>query len=64
VFKALFRHLESLARQDPRVRGLRLYVERHNARAQEVYRKLGLRGGDYEVMENDFTSTPSVTKPA
>ena len=55
VFTGLFRHLEALARQDPGVRALRLYVERNNASAQAVYRKLGLHGAEYEVMEVDFT---------
>ncbi len=55
VFTALFRQLEALARQDPGVRALRLYVERDNMTAQTVYRKLGLHGGGYEVMEIDFT---------
>ena len=58
VFTRLFRHLEALARHDPGVRALRLYVERNNAPAQAVYRKLGLHGGEYEVMEVDFTSLP------
>jgi GNAT superfamily N-acetyltransferase len=56
VFTGLFRHLEALARADRGVRALRLYVERNNAAAQAVYRKLGLHGGEYEVMEIDFTS--------
>jgi len=56
VFTGLFRHLEALALRDRGVRALRLYVERNNAPAQAVYRKLGLHGGEYEVMEVDFTS--------
>ncbi len=54
VFSALYRHVESLARQDPEVCGLRLYVERDNARAQTTYEALGMRMTDYLVMQSMF----------
>jgi len=54
VFSALYRHVESLARQDPEVCGLRLYVEKDNKRAQETYLKLGMVLPGYQVMEVDF----------
>src|SRR5258708_6789720 len=37
VFKALFQHIATLAKSTPDVRGLRLYVEQGNSRAQRVY---------------------------
>jgi ribosomal protein S18 acetylase RimI-like enzyme len=55
VFKALYRHVETLARQDQGVCGLRLYVERENARAQEVYRRLGMKDAAYAVYEVDWS---------
>lgn len=55
VFRALFRHVESLARQDPAVCGIRLYVERENARAQATYRHCGLEDAGYTVMEVDYS---------
>lgn len=58
VFSALYRHVESLARQDPRVCGLRLYVENGNKRAQETYLKLGMALPGYQVMEVDFRKDP------
>ena len=42
VFRALFRHLERLAKDRPGVCGLRLYVERENERAQATYRRCGI----------------------
>jgi ribosomal protein S18 acetylase RimI-like enzyme len=50
VFTALYRHLEAAALADPTVVGLRLYVERDNAPAQQVYRRLGLADEPYFVM--------------
>lgn len=54
VFSTLYRHVESLARQDPEACGLRLYVEQGNDRAQQTYRKLGMVSPGYLVMEADF----------
>jgi len=50
VFSAIYRHLEAVATADPTVIGIRLYVERENARAQETYRKLGLEDEAYFLM--------------
>ena len=54
VFSALYRHVESFARRDPRVRGLRLYVERDNSRAQRTYASLGMVMTEYQVMQTIF----------
>lgn len=54
VFSALYRHVEKLAREAQEVCGLRLYVERHNRRAQETYLALGMTAPGYMVMEVDF----------
>ena len=51
AFTALYRHVEALARAAPGVIGLRLYVERGNARAQGTYAALGMRDAGYEVYE-------------
>ncbi len=55
VFRALYRHIEALARADPAVCGLRLYVERDNARAQQTYRRCGMQDAGYVVMEVDMS---------
>lgn len=54
VFSALYRHVEGLARAQPRICGLRLYVDDRNDRARRVYEKLGMHDGGYRVMENLF----------
>lgn len=55
VFSALYRHVESLARQDPEVCAIRLYVEHENERAQRTYGSLGMNMTDYRVMQSMFT---------
>lgn len=59
VFKRLYRHVEALARNDTGCRGLRLYVERDNTRAQKVYAALGMIEPGYQVMETDFGVAPA-----
>ena len=54
VFRALYEHVAGLARKDPGVVGIRLYVENDNKRAQEVYRKLGMKSPGYFVLEDMF----------
>jgi GNAT superfamily N-acetyltransferase len=54
VFKALYQHVEQLARQ-AKACGLRLYVERDNAKAQEVYCRLGMKNAGYIVFETDWS---------
>jgi ribosomal protein S18 acetylase RimI-like enzyme len=51
AFKALYRHVEQLAKSSGAV-GLRLYVVSHNVPAQATYRQLGMHASDYLVMEN------------
>jgi GNAT superfamily N-acetyltransferase len=52
VFSGLYRHVESLARQEPDVCGL--YFEKDNRRALDTYLKLGMVLPGYQVMEVDF----------
>src|SRR5438132_12701795 len=49
VYAGLYAHVKQSA--DPSVRGIRLYVDRRNAPAQEVYRRLGMNGEHYLVFE-------------
>ena len=57
VFRALYEHVEKLARADAGSCGLRLYVEHANDRAQRVYRKLGMQPSDYVFYELDWSAT-------
>lgn len=51
VFRALFAHVEAIAKGRPDVMGLRLYVEAHNERALETYKALGMSADRYIVCE-------------
>jgi ribosomal protein S18 acetylase RimI-like enzyme len=53
VFKALYRHVQRAAREAGAA-GLRLYVEKENAVAQQVYARLGMAMTHYAVMEEIF----------
>lgn len=59
VFSALYRHVESLAKVEPDVAGLRLYVENANKRAQRTYESLGMVDPGYRVMESIFDRSRS-----
>ena len=51
IFRALFKHLEELARQRDDVCGLRLYMHADNTRARRSYEELGMKHTKYEVLE-------------
>jgi GNAT superfamily N-acetyltransferase len=51
VFRALYEHVYQLARAEPGVIGLRLYVDNHNHAAQATYRGLGMSPAGYLVFE-------------
>ena len=51
VFRALFDHLATVAREDSRICGIRLYVDRGNEKAKSVYGRLGMHRSNYGVME-------------
>lgn len=51
VFRKMYDHIVEVISADPGVRGLRLYVDKSNERAQGVYRSLGLNGDHYTVFE-------------
>jgi len=54
VFRALFEQVHALAKAQPDVCGIRLYMEAHNNRARQAYERLGLKQTDYQVFEKDF----------
>ena len=51
VYSALYQNLVNLAKSDNDCCGIRLYVEKQNARAIETYTKLGMQNAGYEIME-------------
>ena len=55
VFRALYDHVDTLARSTPGVVGLRLYVELDNVAARRTYERCGMHDGGYRIMEVDHS---------
>ena len=55
VFRALHEYISTLARAEPNVCGLRLYVDQHNHAAMATYRRLGLAPSGHHVYECDWS---------
>ncbi|MEM7108579.1 MAG: GNAT family N-acetyltransferase [Bacteroidota bacterium] len=51
VFKMLYRHIQHLVEAHQEYKGIRLYVEKDNVRAQKVYTALGMDGEHYRMFE-------------
>ena len=51
VYAGLYEHVKRLVQADDALRGIRLYVDRRNVPAQQVYTKLGMNGEHYQVFE-------------
>lgn len=51
VYAGLYRHVKAMVDAEPAIRGIRLYVDERNTRAQEVYARLGMNGEHYKVFE-------------
>ncbi len=51
VFKNMYAHIKKWATDDNEVAGIRLYVDKTNLRAIDVYRKLGMNGEHYRLFE-------------
>ena len=58
VFRRLYDHVMKEARSFQKVVGVRLYVEKENHLAQQVYQDLGLLPAGYHVYELDFVLSP------
>jgi GNAT superfamily N-acetyltransferase len=51
VYAGLYRHVQQIVDADSSLRGIRLYVDRRNTVAQQVYTRLGMNGEHYLVFE-------------
>jgi GNAT superfamily N-acetyltransferase len=51
VYRQLYLHLKEKVMADQSLRGLRLYVDKTNQKAQTVYAKLGMTKEHYELFE-------------
>lgn len=54
VYRSLYQHVSTLARQNRHVRGIRLYVEQQNCKAQTVYTDMNMKNAGYWVFEDIF----------
>lgn len=51
IYRGLYEHVQHIVRNDDTVTGIRLYVDRRNRSAQQVYERLGMNGEHYVVYE-------------
>jgi hypothetical protein len=51
VFRKMYENLSSVVKNDPAIIGLRLYVDKTNTRAMQVYAAMGMNGDHYTVYE-------------
>lgn len=51
VFSAIYQHIKSKVVNDESLKGIRLYVEQNNSRAQAVYEKAGMTAEHYQMYE-------------
>ncbi len=51
VYKALYAHLKQMVSESSDLRGLRLYVDKTNQKAQQVYEAMGMSGEHYHLYE-------------
>jgi ribosomal protein S18 acetylase RimI-like enzyme len=54
IFRSLFAQVQKLAQAQRDSCGLRLYVEKHNHRAQRAYERLGMAHTHYDIYETSF----------
>ena len=53
VYRTLFNHIENLARNNPNVKALRLYVIENNKSGIKTYEALGMKDSGYIVYEKE-----------
>jgi ribosomal protein S18 acetylase RimI-like enzyme len=51
IYKRMYQFLQEKVNSDPALLGLRLYVERNNIVAQQVYKRSGMDGDHYKMFE-------------
>lgn len=54
AFSALYRHIRDRALSEKDVCGIRLYVDKTNQHAADIYRALGMQDAHYDMLEIDF----------
>lgn len=51
IYRSLYAYIKQLVMDDPGIGGIRLYADKHNTRAIETYRALGMTDEHYATFE-------------
>ncbi len=51
IYRKMYAHIQELVNNDENVRGIRLYVDKTNVRAQKTYENTGMNGEHYQLFE-------------
>jgi len=51
VYRKMYSFLQEMVQADPHLRGIRLYVDKSNTRAQSTYWELGMNAEHYQTFE-------------
>ena len=51
VFKVMYNYLQEMLDKDDHLKGIRLYVEKTNVKAQKAYERMGMENHHYEMFE-------------
>lgn len=51
LYRALYQHIQKIVKESKDIRGIRLYVDKRNVKAQKVYNALGMTGDHYSTFE-------------
>ncbi len=51
IYRKMYAHIQKLANNDDNIRGIRLYVDKTNVRAQKTYENTGMNGEHYQLFE-------------
>jgi predicted GNAT family acetyltransferase len=51
IYAGLYNYVKEIVKNDSSIGGIRLYVDKRNTRAQQVYARLGMNGDHYQVFE-------------
>nr|WP_246202779.1 GNAT family N-acetyltransferase [Fulvivirga lutimaris] len=51
IFKAMYEYIKAMVEEDETLKGIRLYVEKENTKAQAVYERIGMTAEHYKLYE-------------
>ncbi len=51
IYRKMYAYIQELVKKDDSVRGIRLYVDKSNIKAQKTYQNTGMNGEHYQLFE-------------